>query len=441
MMKQLGWKIAASTLVLGLTMVGCSPLSRTSSPAIASANAPAAGEQAAALFARAHADAAKQDYASALSFAEQAVEASPRDVAYRMVLADLYLKNGRFASAEAAFRDVLTLNPDNQRAALSLALAQIANGRSGAAVATLDAIAYPHAPGDVGLAYALAGQPERAIAMIEPAARSEGATARVRQNLALSYALAGDWERARVTAAQDVSPAELPSRMEQWAALASSGATNLRVAKLLGVVPVQDGGMPIRLALASETPTEQAFAEAAPVPAEAPQQAQASSFADAAQATAQSEPQAEVHYAAAVQSLVEAQLAVAAPLAEVPVPTFEPKAKTVRLPAKFGTSSRNTKPSRYVVQIGAFSTANATERAWQAAERRYGFISQREPLTTTISIPSKGEFHRLAISGFDHRGEAAAVCASIKAKGGACFVRVNAGDAPVRWASRSARNG
>jgi Flp pilus assembly protein TadD len=440
MMKQLGFKIATSTLVLGLTMVGCSPLSRTSSPAIASANAPASGEQAAALFARAHADAAKQEYASALTYAEQAVQASPRDVAYRMVLADLYLKNGRFASAEAAFKDVLTLNPDNQRASLSLALTQIANGRGAAAVGTLDGIAYPHAPGDVGLAYALAGQPERAVAMIEPVARAEGATARVRQNLALSYALAGDWERARVTAAQDVSPAELPARMEQWAALASSGATNLRVANLLGVTPVPDGGMPIHLALSSEAPAGYAFASAAAVPVEAVEPAQATSFADAAPATLRTEAPAEVHYAAAVQSLVVAQPAVAAPIAEAPVPTFQPRAKSVSASGKLGSASRSTKQGRYVVQIGAFSTASATERAWQVAERRYGFISEREPLTTTISIPGRGEFHRLAISGFDQRGDAAAVCASIKAKGGACFVRVNAGDAPVRWASRSARN-
>src|SRR3546814_2663219 len=54
----------------------------------------------------------------ALTLTEQAVELEPRDVGYRMVLADLYLKNGRFRSAATSFKDVLTLNPSNERAAL-----------------------------------------------------------------------------------------------------------------------------------------------------------------------------------------------------------------------------------------------------------------------------------------------------------------------------------
>jgi hypothetical protein len=33
------------------------------------------------------------------------------------------------------------------------------------------------------------------------------------------------------------------------------------------------------------------------------------------------------------------------------------------------------------------------------------------------------------------------LCQSIKAKGGACFVRTKAGDAPVQWAARYAARG
>ena len=106
--------------------------------------------------------------------------------------------------------------------------------------------------------------------MLEPAALARGADARVRQNLALAYALAGDWLKARTTAAQDISPAQLGARMEQWAALAQPDAGSTRVAALLGVTPVADPGQPVRLALAPEL-QETRFAEAAtesPVPAE-----------------------------------------------------------------------------------------------------------------------------------------------------------------------------
>jgi hypothetical protein len=42
------------------------------------------------------------------------------------------------------------------------------------------------------------------------------------------------------------------------------------------------------------------------------------------------------------------------------------------------------------------------------------------------------------VAGFASREAAGRTCRSIQAKGGACFVRTVAGDAPVRWASRYA---
>ena len=53
----------------------------------------------------------KGHLAEGLGYAERAVELSPRDVGYRMLLADLYLKNGRFQSAETTFGDVVSLDP------------------------------------------------------------------------------------------------------------------------------------------------------------------------------------------------------------------------------------------------------------------------------------------------------------------------------------------
>src|SRR5688500_18663841 len=150
MQNNVSFKLAASTLVLGLTMVGCKPASSTYRPAAISSNAVKAEAEAAKAFAKAQEAFANGDVPGALALAEHAVEASPRDVAYRMLLGDLYLKSGRFVSAAQTFTDVISLNPGNARATLSLALAQIAQGRSGEAVANLDSIVATAAAADTG---------------------------------------------------------------------------------------------------------------------------------------------------------------------------------------------------------------------------------------------------------------------------------------------------
>jgi Flp pilus assembly protein TadD len=463
MKNKIALKFAVSALAIGATMVACKPAADASRIASASSRAPKAEQQAAELSAKAQAAVQKKAFAEGLGFAERSVELSPRDVGYRMILADLYLKNGRFQSAETTFADVQQLDPGNVRAGFSIALARIALGRPAGAVAELDRIAETASPADIGLAYALAGEPQRAIELLEPAARAPGATGRVRQNLALSYALAGDWEKARVTAAQDVSPAELGARLRQWAAMAQPGGGAAQVATLLGVTPAVDVGQPVRLALAAPQPEPTAFAAAAePLPEPAPETvpAAAPALAEAAPVAAQ-EPQAapvEVAsrglpqwvseraeaearapapaeetkpvYAEAVQALVTPQPSVltpSAPAIETPARRFEAPRRRAA-PAEAG-------PGRYAVQLGAYSTPSAVERAWAQMLTRFGFQALT-PLSTTVRIPGRGTLHRLSVAGFASRDSAGRTCRSIQAQGGACFVRTVAGDAPVRWASR-----
>jgi Flp pilus assembly protein TadD len=449
-------KFAVSALAIGTTMVACgSP--GTSRLASASAKAPKAEGQAAELAAKAQESVQKGAFSEGLGFAERAVELSPNDVGYRMLLADLYLKNGRFQSAETTFDDVRQLDPGNQRAAFSIALARIALGRPAAAVAELDRISETASPADIGLAYALAGEPRRAIELLEPAARAAGASGRVRQNLALAYALAGDWDKARVTAAQDVSPAELGGRLQQWAALAQPGGGAAQVATLLGVSPAADSGQPVRLALAPAQAEPTAFAAAEPLPEPAPE-----TVAAAAAALAEPEPWAEPVrtatvdlpqwvseraaaeaeasapaeetrpvYAEAVQALVTPQPAVltpSAPSIETPARRFEAPRRRSEAPAQAGTG-------RFAVQLGAYSSAASVERAWAQMLKRFGF-QDLTPLSTTVRMPGRGTLHRLSVAGFASRDAAGRTCRSIQARGGACFVRTVAGDAPVRWASR-----
>ena len=440
MRKNNAFRIAASGLTIGLTTVGCSALDQR--PAGIAASAPKAEKDAGKLQEKAGIAFRAGKLTDALAHMEKAVEFAPRDVGYRMVLGDLYLKNGRFLSAEQTYSDVLALDPGNARAGMSVALTRIAQGKTGQALQTLAQLEGVASVADLGLAYALAGQPHRAIGMLEPAARSADADGRTRQNLALAYAFAGDWQKARVTAAQDVSPAELSDRLQHWAALARPQAPHSQVAAFLGVTNIApDAGQPAQLALAPEPAV---VAEAPPPVVEAPVAvAQTVAPAPAApkqvlaaavkvEAPAADPVVAEAQKMKAVESLVKPTAARAPVPASAPVPTFKPAAQRVSFePVK----PRPAATGRFVVQIGAFKSAIQTERAWAEAQKRYS-IADREPLSTTVSIPGKGTFHRLSVSGFDTAGTAGSFCRSIKAKGGACFVRSTAGDAPVQWASR-----
>jgi Flp pilus assembly protein TadD len=500
------FKLAASSVVLGLTLAGCASSTRGNRASSFLAKAPKASHSAR-FYQIAQIALKNGNIGAATRAMEAAVEISPRDAGYRMGLAELYMRTGRFWSAETTFADALALNPGDSRSGFYLALSQIAQGKTHIALAQLDSMDASVAPADIGLAYALAGNTGRAIELLEPAARSMNATGRVRQNLALAYALAGDWKKAKITASQDVAPAELNKRMAQWAGLADPSASAVRVAALLGTTAVDDPGQPTRLALAPAAPVapvESVFAEApapaAPVsvPVEAPaapleapaapaqspapvefvaapiepvpapvqavvEEIPAAPIADAPSApvvyavaeTTPIEPEAivpapevQARYVQAAQSLIapEAPVEDQAPavpqidvrpaIVSVPVPAFEPKRKP-------GFDSRPQKlgAGRFVVQIGAYRTAGQVEKAWLQARRRFGFNGSEQPLSTTIRLPGKGLLHRLSVASFSSHSPAARMCQSIKARGGACFVRATAGDTPMRWASSNGRDG
>ncbi|MEA3048645.1 MAG: hypothetical protein QOG84_481, partial [Sphingomonadales bacterium] len=377
-MTRIVFKAAASTAIVSMTMMGFSVQSdamrRLNEPQRANSRT---DRQAAALHEQAGRALRQGQLDPAQTAMEQAVALSPRDAGYRQLLADIYLKQGRFASARTTYADVLELDPSNVRAGLSVALIQIAQGNPRAAAARLEDLEGRAPAADVGLAFALAGRADRAVQILEEAARGPGATARTRQNLALAYAMTGDWRRARAVAAQDVSPAELPARLQQWAAFARPGAGATRVAALLGVTPVQDSGQPVRLALAPAAgAATEAIAEAAPAPeiatpaaparyaeahpAEAPafwvptaQSYQAPPEAPVESADRPSEPAApapeiRVQYASAAHSLVapEPALIRAAGVNRVPVSPFQRARPQVAI-------ANGSAP--VVVQIGAFS--------------------------------------------------------------------------------------
>lgn len=485
------FKAAGSTLIVSLTMASATTQSLAMRQPFERAPATEGTRQAAQLHEQAVRDVRDGRLDQAQATMEQAVGLSPRDAGYRLLLADIYLRQGRFESARATFADVLELDPSNNRAGLSFALTQIALGRPAAAVAQLEQMAPNASAADVGLALALAGQPQRAIELLEPTARSPNATPRIRQNLALSYALAGDWRRARVIAAQDLSPADIDARMTQWASFARPGSAPTQVASLLGVSPAADPGQPSALALAQPAPaapqapavqTAQAdtvsdwglppAAESAPAPAPAapiqlasveaappasnyytptpepvavaPEAPEAPQAAPAPEAPATPEAAAPVAPApeASAPSPVDVRQAVAVRSLVRPAPALVRTAAVALPPAPIfrralpGTPPVRRGNSNYVVQLGAFISEANAERAWVDAQRRFG-LHTHAPLTANINMDGR-TLHRVAIAGFAGQADAQRLCGSIRARGGVCFVRTQAGDASIRWAARYA---
>lgn len=396
---------------------------------------------------------AVNDIATATSLAERAVEHSPTDAGFRALLGNCYLAAGRFGSAEQAFSDSLSLVQNQPQIVLKLALTQIALGRGDNAAKLIASAASMIDASDAGLALALAGHPNEAIAVLEPAARDTGADARVRQNLALAYAFAGNWDSARVIAGQDVPGDQIDARMKDWMKLASPAQPMTKIAGFLGITPAaSDAGQPTRLALVKLAPTiEQA--DAAPMAMPAP-----------IEAAAPAPVAAPVAIAAPVEIAAAAPIAVAAPIAAPvaipaarefplapPAPVQPPRHALLHVarPALTPTAVRLTQSvrelhraalsmsgsSRTVVQLGAYSTRARVTAAWSHAAVKFGALRNFQPVTARFDGP-QGTVYRLAVHGFGNGREALSLCNSLKRSGGNCFVRAISGDAPIQFASR-----
>ncbi len=441
-------RLTASALVFG-TMMMAGTVTGQAQGATAVSEAQAA-RQAASFATRATKALAKKKALKAVVFAENAVALQPRDANYRMLLGQAYLTAGRFQSAEQTFSDTLTLNPERERAALNLALAQTALGKNEAAQSTLADYRDKLPAADFGLALALAGNPIEAVRVLEFAARAPDADAKTRQNLALAYALAGKWTNAKVMAVQDITPDEADARLAQWAGFARPGGGSMQVASLLGVKPVADGGQPTRLALATPASPVAVAALEAPAPVNEPVAPEPVAPEPVAVAVADSTPAFETPVAPV------ALIAVAAPVKAAPVPVLiraEPRpvrqaivppsrpAKVVRTAvvnrpavAIKAAAFRSIKGGQFVVQLGAFQNASSAERAWNRVSGRVS-LANYEAINGAAKIRS-ASLVRVSVGSFANRADANKLCARIKQTGNVCFVRVQSGDAPARWAQK-----
>ena len=433
---------ALSAIALATTLGGCAGFPGTSNRASVASTAKIG------LATRAQFALASNDFASAINYAEQAAEVSPRESAVRTLLGNAYFAAGRFNSAEGAYRDSLSLAPNQPQVILKLALVQIAQGRNAEALAVLNAARIAVDPSDYGLALALAGQPAEAVAVLTEHARLPDADAQVRQNLALALALTGDWTNARIIASQDLSPDLVDARMAQWMTFAKPASASSQVAALVGVtLDASDAGQPVRLALNATPAPTQAVAQAQPPVETAPVQVAETAPLPAPIETINVAPVSQPTFAeavapaplpAAITDTLAPQPSFVAPVAakKAKSPAFRATAKSGnRLPVHAASFKRPSGNSSAVVQLGAYGSAERVSYAWDKAAKRYAALRAYTPMSAKFAS-GKGMVYRLSVKGFGSVREAQGLCNALKQSGGSCFVRAVAGDTPVQYASR-----
>jgi Flp pilus assembly protein TadD len=415
--------LAVSTAIAGLALAGCTT---TAAP------------QSASSFASAQAALSKGQVDKAVMHAEAAVLAEPRNPGYRALLGAAYMQAGRFQSAATSFGDALDLGDENPRTVLSFALAKIAMGEGRAATAVLDEYAQAIDQADLGLALALAGQPERGVHVLVNAVRaSNEVTPKLRQNLAYTYALAGNWRAARVMAAEDVPADQLDSRLTEWAAMSAPEMFQQRIAALLDVAPQYDAGQPQRLALANFPSQDVMVAEAAAqapaemmaeaTPAEpAPMMAKAESPATFAQAFAEPAPSIET-----VETTASGIRYVSNPVVQ-PLPARAERASPQASLRMAASSQRRMAPSTapasvasdkgmgsHLVQLGSYDSKVEAQRGWAMLQGKFPQLKDHKPVITQAVVGGR-TFWRIAAEGFGPKS-AQSLCSTVKSAGRGCF--------------------
>lgn len=408
-------------------------------------------------FAKAQVALEKGQVTKAITHAEAAVLAEPRNPGFRALLGAAYLEAGRFESAATSFNDALELGDEDPRTVLSYALAKTATGDNAAALGMLAEWENAINPADLGLAYALAGNPERGVHILTNTLRGGHNSAKVRQNLAYTYALAGNWRAARVMAMEDVPAGQIDERLSSWAETSRPEDYQVRVAGLLNVTPTSDSGQPQYLALSNfpshgmmvaeaeaqapvevaEAPAEPSETEALAFGAEPAASAPVVAAAPAPAAKPAAKP-AGIRYVsnAVVQKVPVAKKTASAEPAAKPAPSRIAKSTSQRRMAIASGAS-----DTHLVQLGSFDSRAVAEAKWNELQRKFPQLKGRDVVITEANVNGR-TFFRVAAAGFG-KSSALNMCSIAKRGGVGCFAYAassppkGAVDRGVRLAART----
>ena len=385
---------------------------------------------------------------------------TPDDAGFRALLGNAYFAGGRFASAEAAYKDSLSIYSNQPQVVLKLALVEIAQGKNDRSGELPDRRPQRARPADYGLALALAGQPGR---------RGRGARSRRSRRPAPTRGsariwrwpmrFAGDWTQARTD-----RRAGRPGRPARCAhpAVDAARQAGARVGPGRGADRRHSGGDrsgPAGPARAAPGPTRR-LAAAVPLAAarasvgcgsrrppgcrsSPPQSRRPTGAARRSwpqlrprprRPIAPSRPRSTIALPPTAVARSSGRFAAvivnarrAAPAASRPKPRSPPPRPQSQV--RRGNSQRG-RPARRLRL-----SPQRVARAWTAAAKRYSggsrLLADERPLR-------RPEGHRLPPvgQGLCQRPRSAPLCSRCAASGGSCFVRNVAGDAPVQFASR-----
>ena len=417
-------KLAVTTALASTTLAGCS--GKVAPPVAQSVN-------------KAEVALAKGKANKAVSHAEAAVLASPRDAYARTLLGNAYLEAGRFASAAQSFEDAVTLGDTSPRTAISLALAYVGQGDRAAAIHTLEKNEAAIDEADFGLAIALAGQPQRGVHVLSNAIRSGNNTAKTRQNLAYAYAMSGQWREARLMVAEDIPADKVGDRMAEWGALAQPDLYRVRVASLLGVEIADDQGQPAQLAL-SNNPSVDMLAAELPVavpdlaaaemdvePLEQPSNpidrfAFQDNFVTPREDAEEDAPRSVVIAALPIDSAPKSRTPTA-DLVAAPPPSGKSAASSTAAPAPRAAKSpvgvASLAQGDYNIQLGSYFSLEDAEAGWVKFQAMYPELEGAERVISKARVNGKLYF-RVAAVGYA-KDSARSMCSSVKGKGGGCI--------------------
>jgi Flp pilus assembly protein TadD len=89
-----------------------------------------------------------------------------------------------------------------------------------------------------------------------------------------------------------------------------------------------------------------------------------------------------------------------------------------------GLGKPATKPSNWVVQLGAFDSAALAKSQWTKISQSRGALKDYGTVHSTVQVNGR-TFYRLAVRGFENRGAAWATCGVLRTSGQDCFVRLD----------------
>ena len=276
-------------------------------------------------------------------------------------------------------------------------IALAALGQTGEAIATLKNESDPSSLGNLALIFATTGNPEAAVNILEPLARSGKASPQNRQNLAMAYLLAGRDEDAHQMARLDLDPVSVNETFTFYRSLASLPVNHRMQALTTGVINPdwtreQAGNRVLADSETARAGAKRIAADTTNMP-ETPALAKAPE--PAPRQTAQREERKPVDTA-------KYELTEIPPLVE---------------------------PNGWALQIGAYRTIKALMRGWTILYRANAdLLAEIPPRRSEVDFGDstgkpRGFYYRLNAGPLKSLSAARTLCRELQARGTACWVR------------------